>query len=70
MPGVQTLVSVMLNHVNEGKLTLEQFVNFVCENPIKIFGIRNKGYIKILRTDRENYPGQCGIAMSASFPEQ
>ena len=46
MPGVQTLVSVMLNHVNEGKLTLEQFVNFVCENPVKIFGIRNKGYIK------------------------
>ncbi len=46
MPGVQTLVSVMLNHVNEGKLTLEQFVNFVCENPVKIFGIKNKGYIK------------------------
>ena len=46
MPGVQTLVSVMLNHVNAGKLTLEQFVNFVCENPVKIFGIKNKGYIK------------------------
>ncbi len=46
MPGVQTLVSVMLNHVNNGKLTLEQFVNFICENPIKIFGIKNKGYIK------------------------
>ena len=46
MPGVQTLVPVMLNHVNEGKLTLEQFVNFVCENPVKIFGIKNKGYIK------------------------
>ena len=27
MPGVQTLVPVMLNHVNNGKLTLEQFVN-------------------------------------------
>ena len=46
MPGVQTLVPVMLNHVNNGKLTLEQFVNFVCENPVKIFGIKNKGYIK------------------------
>ena len=46
MPGVQTLVPVMLNHVNNGKLTLEQFVNFVCENPAKIFGIKNKGYIK------------------------
>ena len=46
MPGVQTLVSVMLNHINDGKLTLEQFINFVCENPVKIFGIKNKGYIK------------------------
>ena len=47
MPGVQTLVPVMLNHVNDGKLTLHQFINFVCENPVKIFGIKNKGYIKV-----------------------
>ena len=46
MPGVQTLVPVMLNHVNEGKLSLTQFINLVCENPIKIFGIKNKGFIK------------------------
>ncbi len=46
MPGVQTLVPVMLNHVNEGKLSLAQFINLVCENPIKIFGIKNKGFIK------------------------
>jgi len=46
MPGVQTLVPVMLNHINDGKLTLEQFVNFVCENPVKIFDIKNKGFIK------------------------
>ena len=36
----------MLNHINEGRLTLEQFINFVCENPVKIFGIKNKGFIK------------------------
>ena len=46
MPGVETLVPVMLNHVNNGKLTLQQFINFVCENPVKIFGIKNKGFIK------------------------
>ena len=46
MPGVQTLLPVMLNHVNHGKLSLKQLINFVCENPIKIFGIKNKGYIK------------------------
>jgi len=36
----------MLNHVNDGKLTLLQLVKLVCENPVKIFGIQNKGYIK------------------------
>ena len=46
MPGVQTLLPVMLNHVNEGKLKLEQFVKFLCENPANIFGIKNKGFIK------------------------
>ena len=46
MPGVQTLLPVMLNHVNKGKLTIEQLINLVCENPVKIFGIKNKGYIK------------------------
>ena len=46
MPGVQTLMPVMLNHVNNGKLTLNQLIYFVCENPVKIFGIKNKGFIK------------------------
>ena len=46
MPGVQTILPVMLNHVNEGRLTLNQLINYVCENPIKIFGIKNKGFIK------------------------
>ena len=46
MPGVQTLLPVMLNHVNDGKLSLKQFINLVCENPVKIFGIKNKGFIK------------------------
>ena len=46
MPGVQTLMSVMLNHVNENRLTLNQLIGLVCENPVKIFGIKNKGFIK------------------------
>ena len=46
MPGVQTLMPVMLNHVNNGKLSLNQLVTLVCENPVKIFGIKNKGFIK------------------------
>ena len=46
MPGVQTILPIMLDHVNNKKLTLNQLVKFMCENPCKIFGIKNKGYIK------------------------
>ena len=46
MPGVQTLLPVMLDHVNNGKLKLNQLMNFICENPVKIFGIHNKGFIE------------------------
>ena len=46
MPGVQTIFPVMIDHVNNGKLSLSQLMNLMCENPCKIFGIKNKGYIK------------------------
>ena len=46
MPGVQTIFPVMLDHVNKGKLSLEQLIKLMCENPCRIFGIKDKGYIK------------------------
>ena len=46
MPGVQTIFPVMLNHVNNGKLSLNQLITLMCENPCKIFGIKDKGFIK------------------------
>jgi dihydroorotase len=46
MPGVQTLVPIMLDYVNKKKLTIRQFVSYVSENPAKIFNIKNKGFIK------------------------
>ena len=46
MPGVQTIFPIMLDHVNNGKLTLEQLIKLMCENPCRIFGIKNKGFIK------------------------
>ena len=46
MPGVQTIFPIMLDHVNNGKLTLQQLIKLMCENPCKIFGIKNKGYLK------------------------
>ena len=55
MPGVQTLLPVMLDHVNKGKLKIEKLIKLVCENPCDLFGIKNKGYIK------ENYDADLTI---------
>jgi dihydroorotase len=45
MPGVQTLVPVMLNHVAAGRLTLARFVDLTSAGPARIFGIGGKGRI-------------------------
>jgi dihydroorotase len=45
MPGVQTLVPVMLDHVNKGRLTIERFVDLTSHGPARIFGIAQKGRI-------------------------
>ena len=47
MPGVQTLVPVMLTHVNDGKTTLDRFVDLVCHGPNRAFGIAGKGRLAI-----------------------
>ncbi len=43
MPGVQTLVPVMLNHVNEGRLSLERFVDLTSTSVARVFSARRKG---------------------------
>jgi dihydroorotase len=43
MTGVQTLVPIMLNHVNEGRLSLERFVDLTSHGPQRIFNLRGKG---------------------------
>jgi dihydroorotase len=45
MPGVQTLVPVMLDYVNRGLLTLERFVDLTSHGPNRIFGMAGKGRI-------------------------
>jgi len=47
MPGVQTLVPVMLDHVNAGRLTLERLVDLVCTGPARIFRTARKGRIAV-----------------------
>jgi dihydroorotase len=45
MTGVQTLVPIMLDHVNAGRLTLERFVDLSSHGPNRIFGTARKGRI-------------------------
>jgi dihydroorotase len=45
MPGVQTLVPVMLDHVANGRLSLERFADLTSAGPARIFGIAGRGRI-------------------------
>jgi dihydroorotase len=47
MPGVQTLVPVMLDHVNAGRLSLARFVDLTSAGPQRIFNIAGKGRIAL-----------------------
>ena len=47
MPGVQTLVPVMLTHVADGKLSLERFIELTSAGPQRVFGIAGKGRIAL-----------------------
>jgi len=46
MPGVETMLPLLLNAVNEKKLTLKRMVELVSTNPARIFGLKNKGLIR------------------------
>ena len=45
MTGVQTLVPVMLNHVHEGRLSLDRFVDLTSTGPARVYGLVRKGRI-------------------------
>jgi dihydroorotase len=47
MPGVQTLVPLMLDHVNAGRLTLARFVDMTSAGPARLFGIACKGRVAV-----------------------
>ncbi|MGI9383105.1 MAG: dihydroorotase [Methyloligellaceae bacterium] len=47
MPGVQTLVPIMLDHVNAGRLTLQRFVDLTSHGPNRLFGIAGKGRLAV-----------------------
>ena len=45
MPGVQTLVTILLDHVNAGRLSLERFVDLTSAGAQRLFAIAGKGRI-------------------------
>jgi dihydroorotase len=45
MTGVQTLMPIMLDHVNAGRLSLQRFVDLTSHGPQRLFGIIGKGRI-------------------------
>ncbi|MCH8497023.1 MAG: dihydroorotase [Marinobacter sp.] len=45
MPGTQTLLPVMLDHVNAGRLSLERLVDLTSAGPARVFGIARKGRV-------------------------
>lgn len=45
MPGVQTILPLMLNHMAEGKLSLEKLVALTSLNAKKLFKLREKGTV-------------------------
>ena len=47
MTGVQTLVPIMLDHVNNGRLSLERLVDLTAAGPARIFGMARKGRIAV-----------------------
>ncbi len=47
MPGVQTLVPVMLTHVANGRLSLERFIDLTSGGAQRVFGTANKGRMAV-----------------------
>jgi dihydroorotase len=47
MPGVQTLLPLMLDHLHHGRLSLGRLVELTSEGPARVFGIANKGRIEV-----------------------
>ncbi len=46
MPGTQTLLPIMLDHVHRGRLSLERLAELVSVAPARIYGARTKGTIR------------------------
>jgi len=46
MPGVETSLPLMLDRANRGLCKLEDVVKWMCEKPVELYRVKNKGYIR------------------------
>jgi dihydroorotase len=46
MTGVQTMLPLMLDHMNKGRLSLERLVELICRNNARLYGAQLKGEIR------------------------
>ncbi|MEN9278078.1 MAG: dihydroorotase, partial [Thermostichus sp. DG_1_5_bins_95] len=47
MPGVETALPLMLTAAQQGRCTLAQVVQWMCEAPARLYGIPNKGRLQV-----------------------
>jgi len=47
VPGLETMLPLLLDAMNRGKITLTKIVELTSKNPAKIFGIKNKGKLAV-----------------------
>lgn len=46
VPGIETMLPLLLDAFNDNRLSLPEIIRLCCENPARIFSIKNKGVIK------------------------
>ena len=61
MPSIQFALPAMFSLVNEGVLTIERLVELIAHNPARIFGVRNRGFL------RPGYQADITIARPNAF---
>ena len=46
VPGLETTMPLLIDAFNNDKITLQKIMQLCCENPARIFKIKNKGFLK------------------------
>ncbi len=46
IPNLEIVLKLLLTQYNKGKISLDSIKRLLCENPAKIFNLKNKGFIK------------------------